>query len=173
VTQEYEADPALLLHTFSGFWFTVAVRFHAHVLSVCTRTPLISLSMTNKTEYTTNDSGLTAYTVSSKRETGRPTRSISIRGPSPTVSLASRRTMVPSTTSTRPFWSTVWTSTSVTGASTPSHPTTCTRTARTTSSGRSRTRYLASRAGTRVSLTTPTPTPQNSAGARPPANSTA
>ena len=55
---------------FSTYKFTICMRFHAHILSYITRTPFVSLSMTNKVKYFMDDNNLNDYIVSFKKENG-------------------------------------------------------------------------------------------------------
>lgn len=55
---------------FSTYKFTICMRFHSHILSYITRTPFVSLSMTNKVKYFMNDNNLNDYIVSFKKEDG-------------------------------------------------------------------------------------------------------
>jgi polysaccharide pyruvyl transferase WcaK-like protein len=62
-----ETDPLEVLKVFRDADVVLAMRFHAHVLAVATSTPLVSLSMTNKTENLMIDCGHEDYMVTMKK----------------------------------------------------------------------------------------------------------
>lgn len=61
-----ESDPTAVWKIFQSVDRVFAMRFHAHVLAISTETPLVSLSMTNKTEYIMQDTNILSCMVKMK-----------------------------------------------------------------------------------------------------------